>query len=537
MKQSVSNYSNVFGRFLVEEGLLTADGLDQILKKMAEQNISIIRFLNENNSICGAKLASAISNYFKLPFFSLDPNFQSSFLQNHLDLKIIKKNYSLPLYLEEGQLIIGTSDPTQIDLQELNFCSGYICKLVIVEHKKLIAAIQSLDNEYLEAKLELSTVEPTESTAVSIDALRSEHSPVVMYLNHIFEEAILKKASDIHFEPFSDFFRIRFRIDGVLYEEARPAQHISQYIAARLKVLAGLDIAERRQPQDGRFSISIFGEARDVRLSTCPTQYGEKCVLRLLATFNKVLAITELGLNRQHLQQLRNAISQPQGMILVTGPTGSGKTTTLYSVLVELNDGTRNILSIEDPIEIAIPGINQTQIHSLITFEAVLRACLRQDPDVILLGEIRDLTTAEIAINAADTGHLVFSTLHSNSAMETLSRLTNLGIPSHKINNSLKLIIAQRLLRRLCDYCKVPSRSYSEHKHSKPINCFSPKGCLKCNNGFKGRIGIFELAIPGSANSWGLVNNLKRSALELVQNGFTSYCEVQRVLGISHDHK
>lgn len=363
-----------------------------------------------------------------------------------------------------------------------------------------------------------------------------------------------KCASDIHFEPYADFFRIRFRIDGILHEIAKPPTELAQYLIARLKILAELDIAEKRRPQDGRFNISYNKEGREVRVSTCPTLYGEKAVLRLLQTAHEIMSLANLGMDTTQQFTLEQALKQPQGMIVVTGPTGSGKTMSLYAALETLNTTSRNIVSIEDPIEIPLPGINQVQVNTStdMTFNYALKTFLRQDPDVILVGEIRDAATAALALSAAQTGHLVLSTIHTNSALETVQRFNGLGISTRQVSTSVSLIIAQRLVRKLCPDCKRPSTATagariipSEKKSLQTVATFEAVGCPECFAGYRGRIGLFEMIAPTQLNQAAITDTttatqlatgypyttLHQAGWQRVNDGLTTIAELQRVLG------
>ena len=390
-----------------------------------------------------------------------------------------------------------------------------------------------------------------------LEADSKQHGPIVSYLNKLMGDAIQRGASDLHFEPYEQQYRVRCRIDGVLQELSRPAVSWSSAIAARLKVMAQLDIAEKRLPQDGRMRLRVSPHKTiDVRLSTLPTLHGEKLVLRILDSSAALLAMDALGYTALQQQQYQQALYKSQGMILVTGPTGSGKTLSLYSGLNLLNSAERNISSAEDPVEINLFGINQVQINQKVgfSFAEALRAFLRQDPDVLMVGEIRDRETAEIAIKAAQTGHLVLSTLHTNCAAESLTRLLNMGIPAYNIATSVSLIIAQRLVRRLCQQCKqgqqlpltqLKQQGFSDD-HISNISLFSARGCEHCNQGYKGRTGIYEL-MPISASLQALImagasslqiakqaqqqgmQTLRQAALGLAAAGVTSLLEANRV--------
>ncbi|WP_315900995.1 type IV-A pilus assembly ATPase PilB [Halomonas sp. DP8Y7-3] len=386
---------------------------------------------------------------------------------------------------------------------------------------------------------------------------QADDAPVVKFVNTILRDAVRKRASDIHFEPFEDRFRVRFRIDGLLHEVAQPPFNLRSRIASRLKVMARMDISERRLPQDGTIKVQLdHGEDIDFRVNSLPTVYGEKLVLRLLTSATTRIGIEQLGFSPSQRQLFETALASPQGMILVTGPTGSGKTVTLYTGIHLLNSTERNICTAEDPVEIKLPGINQVNVAPRIglDFAHTLRAFLRQDPDVVMVGEVRDRETAEIAIKAAQTGHLVLSTLHTNSAADTLSRLANMGIESFNIASAVTLIVAQRLARRLCPHCKTPVQLPEDvliHHGLSPLQAqqgsfYDAVGCRQCTQGYKGRVGLFEV-VPvdehmrrlilsgGSADEFDTLArsqgfpNLRRSGLERVMEGVTSLTEVCRI--------
>jgi type IV pilus assembly protein PilB len=396
--------------------------------------------------------------------------------------------------------------------------------------------------------------EEEENQGVQVD---KEDQPIIAFINKMLLDAIRKGASDLHFEPYEKSYRIRFRIDGILHEMASPPVALSTRLSARLKVMSRLDIAEKRVPQDGRIKLKLSAKKSiDFRVSTLPTLWGEKIVMRILDSDSAMLGIDVLGYEENQKQLYLDALAQPQGMILVTGPTGSGKTVSLYTGLAILNTSETNISTAEDPVEINLPGVNQVQVNPRagLTFASALKAFLRQDPDVVMVGEIRDLETAEIAIKAAQTGHLVLSTLHTNSAPETLTRLLNMGVPSYNVASSVSLIIAQRLARRLCGQCKQPEvlpeaellRQGFTPQQLPNIKVFKPVGCEHCTNGYKGRVGIYEV-MPVSAkmadiimqggNSLDIatqaqaegVNNLRQSGLIKAAAGLTSLAEVNRV--------
>ncbi|MDP4984134.1 type IV-A pilus assembly ATPase PilB, partial [Pseudoalteromonas tunicata] len=506
------------------------------------------------------------SELFKVPLFDLasfDPQHIPSELVNE---SLIRKHHILPMSKRNRTLFLATADPTDFDaFENFEFNTGLQTEVVVVDFAELEKKIdQLLDNS---SGLNLSDEEFKEFSDVEIDtsdgtkdndvADEKEDAPIIVYINKILMDAIRKGASDLHFEPYEFTYRIRFRIDGILHEVAAPPQALATRISARVKVMARLDIAEKRKPQDGRIKLKITKKKSiDFRVSTLPTLWGEKIVMRILDSSSAMLGIDVLGYEAEQKELYLNALAQPQGMILVTGPTGSGKTVSLYTGLNILNKPERNISTAEDPVEINLVGINQVQINARadMTFANALRAFLRQDPDVVMVGEIRDLETAEISIKAAQTGHLVLSTLHTNSAPETLTRLLNMGVPAYNVASSVTLIIAQRLARRLCNNCKQPEelpeqelirQGFSEQQ-SKELTLFKANGCELCTEGYKGRVGIYEVMqitpeiaqiIMRGGNSLEIAqkskeqgfNNLRLSGLRKAAKGITSLAEINRV--------
>jgi len=475
----------------------------------------------------------------------------------------------LPLYLRGNQLFVAISDPTNHNaLDEVAFNSGFIVEPIIVSSDQLAPAIERA-LETADAGLDeftgddegIESIDFTfEQTGVEDDAAKLDsaidEAPVVKFVNKVFLDAIRKEASDIHFEPYENKYRIRYRLDGLLVSVTSPPIQMARRLSSRIKVMAGLDIAERRVPQDGRIKLNLSrNKSIDFRVSTCPTLFGEKVVLRILDPAATKLGVDKLGFEKQQKNHYLDAVNKPYGMVLVTGPTGSGKTVTLYTALNMLNEEERNISTVEDPVEIRVPGINQVQqnVKQGMTFARALRAFLRQDPDVIMVGEIRDLETAEIAIKAAQTGHLVLSTLHTNDAPQSITRLMNMGVPTYNIISALNVVLAQRLVRRL-HTCKVedelPEETLLEagfdKKQLKDLIVYKPKGCSKCNGGYKGRIGVFEampitesiariileegnaLDITKQARAEG-VHSLRQAALNKVSEGITGLLEINRV--------
>jgi len=458
------------------------------------------------------------------------------------------------------------SDPTNLDaLEDIQFNTGFPTELVLASDHNLQIFIDKILEEESDA-LDITDIDAEELAGIDVQEDRQEDevasgdkedAPIVVYINKILLDAIRKGASDLHFEPYEKSYRIRFRVDGILTEMAKPPVALSSRMAARLKVMSKLDIAERRVPQDGRIKLALSKKKSiDFRVSTLPTMWGEKVVMRILDSSSAMLGIEMLGYEPAQKQIYMEALEQPQGMILVTGPTGSGKTVSLYTGLNILNTEERNISTAEDPVEINLEGINQVQINvrAGLTFPNALRSFLRQDPDIVMVGEIRDLETAEIAIKASQTGHLVLSTLHTNSAAETLTRLLNMGVPSYNVASSVSIIIAQRLARRLCSQCKVEDivpQAELEKQGFTPlqlseIKLFKPVGCDLCTGGYKGRVGIYEVIkisdqmssiIMEGGNSLDIAqqcqkegyNNLRQSGLEKAHQGVTSLAEINRV--------
>ncbi|MGR5167858.1 type IV-A pilus assembly ATPase PilB [Vibrio astriarenae] len=480
--------------------------------------------------------------------------------------ELITRYQALPIASDGFNLTLAIADPTCIDVEdEFRFATGMQVELALADNLALKAAIrrlygQSLSESQTRSK-EISQdelaqlVELSEDEIENIEDLSQDESPVSRFINQILLDAVRKGASDIHFEPYEETYRVRLRCDGILVEVQKPSSQLSRRLSARIKILAKLDIAERRLPQDGRIKLRLNAQtAIDMRVSSLPTLWGEKIVLRLLDSSAASLDIDKLGYNPQQKQLYLNALKKPQGMILMTGPTGSGKTVSLYTGLKILNTPEVNISTAEDPVEINLAGINQVQVQPKIGFgfAQALRSFLRQDPDIVMVGEIRDLETAEISVKAAQTGHLVLSTLHTNSAAESIFRLSNMGIEPFNLASSLSLIIAQRLARRLCEHCKQPHQNtHTLHaiglSESQGIYQANPEGCTECTSGYAGRVGIYEVMafnqdlinallnrasvseIESIAVRHGM-NTLKQSGIEKLQQGVTSLQELQRVL-------
>ncbi|HCH69117.1 MAG TPA: type IV-A pilus assembly ATPase PilB [Colwellia sp.] len=553
---------------LSNEQLIPLSSINDIFDDYIGKNKPFIRFLVEDKHIDGKEIAKILSYKFGYPYIQL-ANFDTSLLPEGIrNEKLITKHNALPLFLRGKVLFVAMSDPTNIDaLEEIQFNTGFSTELVLTDEPGLQGCIDKLLEDESDA-LDITAMDAEELSGLEVQEDKQEDdttsdeddAPIVVFINKILLDAIKKGASDLHFEPYEKYFRIRFRIDGILSEIARPPVSLSSRMAARLKVMSKLDIAERRVPQDGRIKLALSKrKSIDFRVSTLPTLWGEKIVMRILDSSSAMLGIDMLGYEPEQKEIYMAELEQPQGMILVTGPTGSGKTVSLYTGLNILNTQERNISTAEDPVEINLEGINQVQINNRagLTFPSALRTFLRQDPDIIMVGEVRDLETAEISIKAAQTGHLVLSTLHTNSAAETLTRLLNMGVPSYNVASSVTLIIAQRLARRLCPQCKtheevseaqLAEQGFPVEKLSQ-IKLFTPVGCEQCTGGYKGRVGIYEVIkispkissiIMEGGNSLDIVkqcqkegyHNLRQSGLIKAMNGITSLKEVNRVTSV-----
>jgi type IV pilus assembly protein PilB len=552
---------------LSKHNLVPAELVEKISADFIRQKKPFIRYLVEDNNIDPENIATILSRSFGYPLIDL-VSFDTAIIPEGVrNEKLVRKHSALPLFLRGKVLFVAMSDPTNLDaLEEIQFNTGFSTELVLANEQSLTACIDKVleeDNDALgisnmdEEELAGIDVQEEQQAEENITHGDREDAPIVVYINKILLDAIRKGASDLHFEPYEKSYRIRFRIDGILSEVAKPPVSLSSRIAARLKVMSKLDIAERRIPQDGRIKLFLSQKKSfDFRVSTLPTMWGEKVVMRILDSSSAMLGIDMLGYATAQKEIYMQALAQPQGMILVTGPTGSGKTVSLYTGLNILNTDTRNISTAEDPVEINLEGINQVQINTKagLTFPAALRSFLRQDPDIVMVGEIRDLETAEIAIKAAQTGHLVLSTLHTNSASETLTRLLNMGVPSYNVASSVSIIIAQRLARRLCVQCKiaeqVPENELLQQgflpEQLSNITLYKPVGCHLCTGGYKGRVGIYEVIkisettanlLRTGANSLDIAaqcqregyNNLRQSGLEKAALGITCLEEVNRV--------
>lgn len=562
---------NGLARRLVSDNLLDAEAARKAISQSHKEKTPFVNFLVKQNILDARTIARVASEEFGTPIFDLSSLNPDSIPQKLLDEKLVRKHQALPLLRRGNRLFVGLADPTDLHaLDEIKFNTATSTEAVLVEADKLIIAIekyltsqeQGLGDALgdLDGDLENIDIETVDEDNRKDDVLsEADEAPIVKYINKVLLDAIKSGSSDIHFEPYEKSYRVRFRTDGVLHEIARPPVNLATRMAARLKVMSQMDISERRVPQDGRIKLKVSkNKAIDFRVNTLPTLFGEKIVLRILDPSSAKLGIDALGYEDFQKQLYLDALAQPQGMILVTGPTGSGKTVSLYTGLNILNTAEVNISTAEDPVEINLEGINQVQMNNKVglNFAEALRSFLRQDPDVIMVGEIRDLETAEIAIKAAQTGHLVLSTLHTNSAPETLTRLLNMGVPAFNVATSVTLIIAQRLARRLCPACKktieIPDDILKQEGFEEigiPKNefqLFKAVGCDKCNNGYKGRLGVYEvvritptianlimeggnsLQIARAAKEAGF-NNLRISSLRKVAMGLTSLEEANRV--------
>ena len=552
---------------LAKYNIVSLDMVDTISAEFIQQKKPFVRYLVEDKNYNAENIAEILSKSFGYPLIDLT-NFDTSLIPDGVrNEKLIRKHNALPLFLRGKVLFVAMSDPTNLDaLEEIQFNTGFSTELVLANERALATCIEKILEEDSDA-LDISDMDAEELAGIDVQEERQEEdnagggdkedAPIVVYINKILLDAIRKGASDLHFEPYEKSYRIRFRIDGILTEVAKPPVSLSSRMAARLKVMSKLDIAERRVPQDGRIKLALSKKKSiDFRVSTLPTMWGEKIVMRILDSSSAMLGIDMLGYAPEQKQIYMDALAQPQGMILVTGPTGSGKTVSLYTGLNILNTDERNISTAEDPVEINLEGINQVQINTKagLTFPSALRSFLRQDPDIVMVGEIRDLETAEIAIKAAQTGHLVLSTLHTNSAAETLTRLLNMGVPSYNVASSVTIIIAQRLARRLCIQCKekevIPESELLQQgflpEQINDITLYKPVGCDLCTGGYKGRVGVYEVIkisettanlIMSGANSLDIAaqcqkegyNNLRQSGLEKAALGVTSLEEINRV--------
>ncbi|MCS0316831.1 type IV-A pilus assembly ATPase PilB [Vibrio diabolicus] len=551
---------------LRQKGLLTFSQEEALIEQVKASGISMPEALLSSGLLTSSELAEHLSSLFGLNQPELSQYEYASLCQQLGLRELITRHNALPLQRTPSTLLIAVADPTNQQAEDdFRFATGLQVELVLADFRQLSAAIRRLYGRSLShEKSGLKEINQEELANLvdvgadeidNIEDLSQDESPVSRYINQILLDAVRKGASDIHFEPYEKMYRVRLRCDGILIETQQPPSHLSRRLSARIKILSKLDIAERRLPQDGRIKLKLNQDtAIDMRVSTLPTLFGEKIVLRLLDSSSASLDIDKLGYSEQQKQLYLDALRRPQGMILMTGPTGSGKTVSLYTGLSILNKPEINISTAEDPVEINLSGINQVQVQPKIGFgfAEALRSFLRQDPDVVMVGEIRDLDTAEIAIKASQTGHLVLSTLHTNSAAETVIRLSNMGVESFNLASSLSLIIAQRLARKLCSHCKQSQELTVQLQHlgiqaSDNIFKANPDGCNECTHGYSGRTGIYEVMRFDEFLSEALIkgasvheleklaiangmSTLQMSGIEKLKQGITSFSELQRVL-------
>ena len=549
-------------RVLVHGGKLASRTAEELTQQAREKRVSFVSALMESGELSSSHLAHALSTALSVPLLDLDAIDIQRLPKGLLDAKLVSQYRVLPLGKRGSRLFLGCADPTDQEASErIKFATQLVPEWVLVEYNKLA---RLLDEQTASAAQVLDTLATTDfDFEVSDDDTQAqnaevvaevEDAPVVRFLQKMLIDAINMRASDLHFEPYEFNYRVRFRIDGELREITQPPIAIKDKLSSRIKVISRLDIAEKRVPQDGRMKLRFGNRSIDFRVSTLPTLFGEKIVVRILDSSSAKLGIEALGYEPDEKERLMSAIRRPYGMVLVTGPTGSGKTVSLYTCLNLLNQPGVNISTVEDPAEINLPGINQVNVNDKagLTFAAALKSFLRQDPDIIMVGEIRDLETADIAIKAAQTGHLVLSTLHTNDAPATLTRLMNMGVAPFNIAASVLLITAQRLVRRLCDACKQPAdypreamqkAGYQDADLDDTWRPFRAVGCPACNNGYRGRVGIYQ-AMPiteaiqriilaqGSATDIAAqairegVRDLRESGLVKVKLGVTSLEEV-----------
>ncbi|MCC4597183.1 type IV-A pilus assembly ATPase PilB [Xanthomonas campestris pv. phormiicola] len=572
--QTSANLVGITGiaRRLVQDGALEEAVARTAMAHAAEAKIPLPQWFSEKKLVTAAQLAAANAVEFGMPLLDVSVFDASQSAIKLVSEELLQKHQVLPLFKRGNRLFVGVSNPTQTRaLDDIKFHTNLTVEPILVDEDQIRRTLEQWqtsndtlgnslggDDEGMD-NLEVGAGDEDMGSGgdTGVDA-KGDDTPVVKFVNKMLVDAIRRGASDIHFEPYEDDYRVRLRIDGLLKSVAKAPVKLNQRIAARLKVMSQLDIAEKRVPQDGRIKLNLSKSKQiDFRVSTLPTLFGEKIVLRILDGSAAKLGIDKLGYEPEQQKLFLDAIHKPYGMVLVTGPTGSGKTVSLYTALGILNDDTRNISTAEDPVEIRLPGVNQVQQNNKrgMTFAVALRSFLRQDPDIIMVGEIRDLETAEIAIKAAQTGHMVLSTLHTNDAPQTIARLMNMGIAPYNITSSVTLVIAQRLARRLCNNCKRPTQlpenallaeGFSEAEVAAGIQLYEAVGCDECTEGYKGRTGIYQVMpmndeiaaivlqggnamdIAEAAQKIG-VKDLRQSALLKARAGITSLAEINRV--------
>ncbi|WP_426206710.1 type IV-A pilus assembly ATPase PilB [Pseudomonas sp. TWP3-1] len=551
---------------LVQAELLTEKSAQHAWQQAQRNRLSLVSYLVQNKLVKSYQVAEIASEHFGMAFMDLSCLDKETQPKGLVSEKLVRQHHALPLWRRGNKLFVGISDPSNYQaINDIQFSTGLSTEAILVEDDKLSDAIEKFFDTHTSGLEDMADVDLDGLDVESIDenkqdaigGMDADDAPVVRFVHKMLLDAIKSGSSDLHFEPYEKSYRVRVRTDGILREVAKPPIQLAGRIAARLKVMASLDISERRKPQDGRIKLRLSkSKSIDFRVNTLPTLWGEKVVIRILDPSSAQMGIDALGYEPEQKDLYMAALKQPQGMILVTGPTGSGKTVSLYTGINILNTVDINISTAEDPVEINMEGVNQVNVNPRqgLDFAQALRSFLRQDPDVIMVGEIRDLETAEIAIKAAQTGHLVLSTLHTNSAAETLTRLHNMGIPGFNIATSVSLIIAQRLARKLCSHCKKPIEIPRETliKEGFPaerigsFTLYEPVGCDLCNSGYKGRIGIYEVVkntpelqrlIMASGNSLEIdaqmrrdgFNDLRTSGLIKAMQGITSLEEINRV--------
>jgi type IV pilus assembly protein PilB len=502
---------------LVADSVITAEQAQTAIREASKKKISLISYLSQALDIDSYELAEIASTEFGVPLLDLSAIDRSTFPDKLVSAALMSKHQTIPIFRRGNRLFIALADPTNIAaLDEIKFATGISTEAVVVDERVLARLLtelldqqNSLNSEMDQlgdsTEFDLDIVDETSSDIEDTDTSAVDDAPIVRFVNKVLLDAIKQGASDIHFEPYEKDYRVRFRTDGILREVVKPPRALAPRLSARIKVMSQMDISERRVPQDGRIQMKLSkNRSIDFRVNTLPTMFGEKIVLRILDPASAQMGIDALGYDDDQKALFLEALAKPQGMILVTGPTGSGKTVSLYTGLSILNTEERNISTAEDPVEINMEGVNQVLVNNKVglDFAEALRSFLRQDPDIIMVGEIRDIETAEIAIKAAQTGHLVLSTLHTNSAAETITRMMNMGVPAYNIASSVSLIIAQRLARRLCNQCSIPETEVPHEAlmelgfNDEMLETATLKravGCNACKDGYRGRVGIYEV--------------------------------------------
>ncbi len=558
-------YLSGLARRLIADGVLTEEKAREIQARVTKEEGTLVTLLVESKTVPAARIAETASIEFGVPLVDLSVVEPDVSLLKNLNERLIRQHRALPLIKRGRVLYVAVSDPTNVKgLDEVKFAAGLATEAVVVEEDKLNKAIDAAMSQINSAALDIGDVDldkvevknEDDDGPADLSQAGSDDAPIVRFVHKMLLDAINQGASDVHWEPYEKTLRVRYRKDGELRTVATPPVQLGTRIAARLKVMSRLDLAERRVPQDGRIKLMLSKtKAIDFRVSTCPTLWGEKVVCRILDPSSTTVGVDALGFEPDQKEHYLKALARPQGMILVTGPTGSGKTVTLYTGLNILNTEDLNISTAEDPVEMNINGINQVQINPKtgLEFSGALRSFLRQDPDVIMVGEIRDLETAEIAIKAAQTGHLVLSTLHTNDAPQSVTRMVNIGVPAYNVASSVDLVIAQRLARKLCSYCKKPTdiphqeliRNGFKPEELEDITIYEAVGCDQCDRGYKGRTGIFQVMpftdamgriimeggtahhIGDQARKEG-IRDLRESALKKVRDGAIDLLEANR---------